>query len=205
MDGQTQQPQRVFRLDLDKYGLSHLYGRNILGIDESDLDRFLDALAKDDISLQIPGVFSPENIREILSRSECRKCGACCVPNPVNPHSPGVELFEDELKIIADKTGMDYESLLAQTTAGKNQDAVYPLNELIGTRLLPLPCPFYIKENKECRIYSTRPLVCTIYPIVFGENDEYVEIKVNCEYGKEAAKGALKALREKNPDFVLKI
>ncbi|MFC1946581.1 YkgJ family cysteine cluster protein, partial [Chloroflexota bacterium] len=138
MDRQTQQPQRVFRLDLEKYGLSHLDGRNILGIDESDLDRFLDALAKDDISLQIPGVFAPDTIREILSRSECRKCGACCLPNPVNPHSPGVELFEDELKIIADKTGMDYESLLEQTIEGKNQDAIYPLNELIGTRLLPL-------------------------------------------------------------------
>ena len=148
MDEQIQQPKRVFRLDLDKYGLSHLEGRNILGIDESDLDKFLYALAQDDISLQIPGAFTPENIREILSRSECKKCGACCVPNPLNPHGPGVELFEDELKIIADKTGLDYESFLEQTTEGKNQDAVYPLNEIICTRLLPLPCPFYIEENK---------------------------------------------------------
>ncbi|UCC17532.1 MAG: YkgJ family cysteine cluster protein [Dehalococcoidales bacterium] len=205
MDGQIQQPQRIFRLDLEKYGLSHLDGRNILDIEESDLDKFLNGLAMDDISLQIPGAFTPENIREILSRSECRKCGACCVPNPLNPHSPGVELFEDELKIIADNTDMDYRSLLEQTTEGKNQDAVYPLNEIIGTRMLPLPCPFYIEENKECKIYSTRPLVCTIYPIVIGENDECIEIKVNCEYGRDAAKGALKALREKNPDFILKI
>lgn len=205
MDRPIQQPQRIFKLDLEKYGLSHLYGRNILGINESDLEKFLDALAMDDISLQIPGAFSPDNIREILSMAECRKCGACCVPNPVNPHSPGVELFEDELKIIADNTGMNYETLLEQTIEGKNQDAVYPLNEIIGTRLLPLPCPFYQEENKECRIYSIRPLVCTVYPIVFAENDEYIEIKVNCAYGKEAAIGALKALKEKNPDFVLKI
>ncbi len=205
MDGQTQQPQRVFKLDLEKYDLSHLHGRNILGIGETELERFLDALAKDDISLQIPGTFSPDTIREMLSRAECRKCGACCVPNSMNPHSPGVELFEDELKIIADNTGMNYEKLLELTQEGKNQDAVYPLNEIIGTRLLPLPCPFYMEENKECRIYSTRPLVCTIYPIVFGENDDYIEIKVNCEYGKDVAKGALKALKEKNPDFVLKI
>lgn len=205
MDEKIQQPQRVFRLDLEKYDLSYLYGRNILGIDESDLNKFLDALAQDDISLQVPSAFTPDNIREILARSKCRKCGACCVPNPVNPHSPGVELFEDELKTIADKTGIDYESLLEKTKEGKNQDAVYPLNEIIGTRLLPLPCPFYIEENKECRIYSTRPLVCTIYPIIFGENEECIEIKVNCEYGRDAARGALKALREKNPDFILKI
>jgi Fe-S-cluster containining protein len=205
MDREVRQPQRVFRLDLDKFDLSHLNGRNILGIDERDLDRFLEALAKDDISIQIPGVFSPENIREILSRAKCRNCGACCVPNPMNPDNPGVELFEDELKLIANNTGMNYESLLEQTTEGKNQDAVYPLNEVIGTRLLPLPCPFYVEENKECRIYSTRPLVCGIYPIVFGENDECIDIKVNCEYGKEVVKGALKALKEKNPDLILKI
>ena len=205
MDEQPRQPQRVFKLDLEKYNLSHLHGRNILGIGENELGRFLDALAKDDISLQIPIAFSPDNIREILLRAECRKCGACCVPNPTNPHSPGVELFEDELKIIAGNTGMNYEKLLDLTQEGKNQDAVYPLNEIIGTRFLPLPCPFYMEENKECRIYSTRPLVCTIYPIVFGENDEYIEIKVNCEYGKDIAKVALKALKERNPDFVLKI
>ena len=205
MDRQIRQPQKVFKLDLERYGLSHLYGRNILGISESELDRFLDALAEDDISLQIPGAFSPDNIREILSRAKCRKCGACCLPNPVNPHSPGVELFEDELKMIASNTGMNYEKLLELTQEGKNQDAVYPLNEIIGTRFFPLPCPFYMEEDKECRIYSTRPLVCAIYPIVFGENDEFIEIKVNCEYGKEAAKGALAGLKAKNPDFVLKI
>lgn len=205
MDRKIQQPQKVFRLDLEKYGLSHLDGRNILGISETDLDSFLSALARDDISLQIPGEFSPGNIREILSRSECRKCGACCVPNPLNPNSPGVELFEDEIKMIAVKMSLDYEKLLEQTSEGKNQDAIYPLNELIGTRLLPLPCPFYVEENKECRIYTSRPLVCTIYPIVFGENDEYIEIKVNCDYGKDIARGALKALKEKNPDFILKI
>ena len=45
MEEKIQQPQRVFRLDLDKYSLSHLDGRNILGIDETDLDAFLNALA----------------------------------------------------------------------------------------------------------------------------------------------------------------
>ncbi len=205
MDRKIHQPQKVFRLDLGKYGLSQLEGRNILGIDKSELDNFLDALAQDDISIQIPGAFTPDNIREILSFSECRKCGACCVPNPTNPESPGVELFEDELKIIANNAGLDYEALFEQTQEGKNQDAMYPLNELIGTRLLPLPCPFYTEENRECRIYKTRPLVCTIYPVVFGENDEYIEIKVSCEYGKDVARGALKSLKEKNPDFILKI
>jgi Fe-S-cluster containining protein len=205
MQEHVQQPKRVFRLDLEKYGLSYLDGRNILDLNEDDLLKFFNSLSQDDISLQLPIAFTPQNIKEILSRSECRQCGGCCIPNPLNPGNPGVEVFEDELKILAPFLDTDYESLVNITAEGKNQDAMYPLNLLIGTQLLPLPCPFYINESKGCRAYKGRPLVCTIYPVVFGDNDEYIEIKVNCDYGKDIAREALKDLKKKNPNFILKI
>lgn len=205
MQEHIQQPKRVFRLDLGKYGLSHLDGRNILDLSEEDLLKFFSALSQDDISLQLPVQFAPQNIREMLARAECRRCGGCCIPNPLNPGSPGVEVFEDELRIMAPYLDTDYETMLAMTAEGKNQDAMYPLNLLISTRLLPLPCPFYMEETRSCRAYKGRPLVCAIYPVVFGEIDEYIEIKVNCDYGRDVARGALKALKERNPNFVLKI
>ncbi|MFC1921026.1 YkgJ family cysteine cluster protein [Chloroflexota bacterium] len=205
MEDNKQQPQRVFKLSLEKYGLSYLDGKNILNLSDADLDAFLDALGKDDISMNIPIPFTPQNVKELLSYGACRNCGGCCMPNPANPGGPGVEIFDDELKIIARYLQTSYESLKENTYEGQNQDNPWPLAEVIATRLLPLPCMFYNEETKKCRVYDARPLVCTIYPVILGEAEESLDIKVDCDYGKEVARGAVKSLKQKFPDLILRI
>ncbi|MFC2069573.1 YkgJ family cysteine cluster protein [Chloroflexota bacterium] len=205
MEDKIQQPQRVFRLNLEKYGLSHLDGKNILNLSDSDLDAFLNALGNDDISINVPIPFTPQNVKELLSYGVCRKCGGCCIPNPANPGSPGVEVFDDELKIIAHYLETSYDTLKENTREGKNRDNPWPLDEVIGTRLLPLPCTFYDEKTKDCKVYQVRPLVCTIYPIILGEADDSLDIKVDCDYGKEIAENAIKNLKEKFPDLILRI
>ncbi len=200
-----QEPQRVFKLKLEKYGLSHLDSRNILDLNSSDLDALLNALGNDDISITVPIPFAPQNVKELLSHGVCRKCGGCCIPNPLNPDGPGIEVFDDELKIIAHHLKSSYEMLKENTVEGKNQDNPWPLYDVISTRLLPLPCRFYDEETKDCLIYEVRPLVCTIYPIVLSDNEDYMDIKVNCNYGKEVAKAAIKKLRTENPELILRI
>ncbi len=205
MENKFQEPRKIFKLDLGKYGLSHLYDRNIFTLSDTELDAFLNALGNDDISINLPIPFTPETVKELLSFGACRQCGTCCIPNPANPDGSGVEIFDDELKIIAHYLETSYDELKQNTGEGKNRENMWPLDEIIGTRLLPLPCVFYNEETKECRVYKARPLVCTIYPVVLGEGEDNLDIKVNCEYGKEIAKNAIADMKIKFPDLILKI
>ena len=205
MEDKIQEPENIDQLDLEKYGLLYLEGSNILTLTSSDMDKLLNALGADDISVKIPIPFTPDNVEGVLSYSECRKCGRCCIPNPLNPGSPGVEVLEDELKVIANHLHLTYETLGEKTLKGKNLNSPQQLNDVASTRRLPLPCPFYDEETNECQVYSVRPVVCLIYPIIFGENKTYIEIKVNCDYGKDLAISALRYLRTNNPNLVLKI
>ena len=91
------EPQEIYKLDLERYGLAHLEGANLLDISDDDMDKLLKSLGEEDISLNIPIPCTPFNVQEMLTHGECRNCGKCCVPNPLNPESPGIEVFEEEL------------------------------------------------------------------------------------------------------------
>ncbi len=205
MEDKTQEPQKIDRLDLEKYGLSYLKGGNVLDLTNPDMDKLLNALGNDDISVNVPIPFTPYNVKELLSQSECGRCGKCCIPNPLNPRSPGVEVFEDELKLIAHHLHSHYETLKKKTVEGKNLNSPFQSNQVAITRRLPLPCPFYNEKTNDCQVHLVRPTVCTIYPVIFGENNTYIDIKVNCDYGKDLAISALKNLKMNNPNLVLKI
>ncbi|MBN1600841.1 MAG: hypothetical protein JW915_04485, partial [Chitinispirillaceae bacterium] len=92
----------IFELNLEKYGLSHLKGKDILTLNEEDMDALIAALGDDDISLNVPIPCTPDEIFNLLSSAECRKCGKCCQPNPLNPDSPGIEVFKEEIEAIAE-------------------------------------------------------------------------------------------------------
>ena len=205
MDNKIYEPQEIDKLDLQKYGLSHLEGRNILTLTGPDMDKLLIALGNDDISLTVPLPCTPETIQEILSLSECRRCGKCCIPNPLNPDSPGVEAFKDELITIAGYLQSSYETLKEKTAAGKFVPHPFRPTRLETTRWLPLPCPFYQMEHNECQVYPVRPVVCAIHPIIFTGDSSNMAIKVNCDYGKELIIGAYRYVREKNPELEMKL
>ncbi len=205
MPDMMQQPQEIERLDLERYGLLRLEGSNLLALTGADMDKLLEALGDDDISLNVPMPCTPDNVQRILAYSECRRCGRCCIPNPLNPESPGVEVFNDELKSIASHLSLPFETLKEMTTDGKIVPYPFQMNRLATTRWLPLPCPFYDEKLKECQVYPVRPVVCQIHPIIFTGDYAYFAIKVNCDYGKDLIKAAFREVRRNNPELVIKL
>ncbi len=191
-------------LDLAKYGLAELAGRDLLTLEEADMDRLLLALGNDDISLNLPIACNAENVAEALGRSECRRCGRCCRPNPLNPKSPGVEAFEEELQEIARHLGQPYDDIKKRTGAGHAAPYAYQVVKLGFTRWLPLPCPFH-DEREGCQAYEVRPLVCRVYPIIFTGDDTYLSIRAGCDYGKDVIKGACARLRVTDPTLVISL
>ena len=205
MEDKLQDFQTTAKLDLDKHGLSYLRGKNVLALINSDIDKYLTALASEDRSVNVPIACTPPNIDWLLSQSKCRKCGKCCIPNPLNPNYPGVEVFEDELKSIAKYLRCSYKFLKKTTAKGKKLYHPDQPNQIATTRWLPLPCPFYDAPTNECRAYEVRSVVCKIYPITTCEGTRYTNIKVNCDYGKDLVKSAIEYLKTKKPSPLLLI
>jgi Fe-S-cluster containining protein len=191
--------EEIDRLDLRKYGLEYLEGRNILTLDRPDLDKLLEALGKDDISLNVPLPCTEQNVQELLALSECRKCGRCCKPNPLNPKSPGIEVFEDELQSIAKAVGQPYDDIRKNTSVGHAVPYAFQIVNLGFTRWLPLPCPFYSEEKGGCQAYSARGVVCRVYPVIFTGDDEYMSIRATCGYGKDVIVEAYKRVLREDP------
>jgi len=141
---------------------------------------------------------SPQYIEDLLSSSHCRRCGRCCLVNPLNPAHPGIEAFEDELKSISKYLHASYRSLKRKTRAGKELRNPLAPNEVAITRWLPLPCMFYDSKRNKCQVYEVRPLVCKLYPVTLEESYTSFAIKVNCEYGKDLYKNLIGRLKDKN-------
>ena len=194
----------IEKLDLKKYGLSRLAGSNLLTLNDSDMQALLTALGDDDISLNLPLQCSAENVREVLSYSECRRCGRCCRPNPLNPASPGVEVFDEELKAIAEYAHEPYDSLRARTSEGNVTPYAFQVVKLGFTRWLPLPCPFYAEQGG-CRAYPVRAVVCRTYPIIFTGDDACISIRVTCDYGKDLVSAVCKRLSSSDPKLEMNL
>jgi Fe-S-cluster containining protein len=205
MENKKYEPEVINKLDLKKYGLSYLEGRNILTLTGSDMDRLLIALGNDDIALDVPIPCTPENVQKVLSYSECRRCGKCCIPNPLNPGSPGVEIFEEELNAVANYLQLPYETLEEKTSVGKAVPHPFQRNRLVSTRWLPLPCPFFVVEENKCQVYPVRPVVCKIHPIIFTGDYSFMSVKVNCDYGKDLIIGAFRYVRTSGPHLEIKL
>jgi Fe-S-cluster containining protein len=191
--------EEIFKLDLEKYGLSRLEGKNILDLEKADMDELLEALGNDDISLTVEMPCTPENLFEIVSSAECRKCGGCCQPNPLNPDSPGIEVFKEELTAIADYLHVPFQMLEEKTELGKYVAHPFGWTGMSSTRWLPLPCPFFNQEKNECSIHPVRPIVCKIHPLIFTSDYDSISVKLNCDYGKELILKAYEWARARDP------
>ena len=194
----------IDRLPLERYGLTHLEGADLLRLEGEDLDRLLEALARDDISINIPLPCTQENIDNLLAAGECRRCGRCCIPNPLIPDGPGVEIFIEELREVERYLGQPENAVFDRTTEGKI--IPHPLKgHITFTRWLPLPCPFHTAEPDGCRVHPVRPVVCRIHPIVFTGDISYMAVKVRCDYGKDIARAAFKLVRETDPEMEIRL
>ena len=200
MNDEPQQGQEIDRLPLERYGLSHLEGSNLLTLEAADLEKLLEALGEDDISINLPIPCTKENLDRLLATAECRRCGRCCIPNPLIPDG-GVEIFIEEIHAVARHLDLVEKDIMNQTTEGKIIIHPLKMNHLTFTRWLPLPCPFYREDPGECRVHPVRPVVCEIHPLVFTGEISYMAVKVRCDYGKDLAVNAFKIIRENEPDF----
>ena len=187
----------MVKLDLEKYGLSYLENKNIHAWTDSDIDKLLDAFANETIAPTVDLPFTPPTVKTLLAKSYCRRCGKCCLPNPLDPDDPGVMVSENELKLIAEHSNFSYKQLKKKSVKYKNPDRE-------NVRHLPLPCMFY--HEGECQVYNVRPLVCKIYPITdsLRNGKPYIAINVRCDYGKDLYKSVVNYLKKKskNPLFL---
>jgi len=181
-------------LDLAKYGLSHLDKKRPLDLTPAEIDQVLDAFDKEDMA---PPIFdanvNPGQIDKLLSKSYCRGCGKCCLPNPRNPTYPGVEVAEDELKAIVKHCRVSRRAIKKGTKKGDQIKNPNPPYQVLNTKWLIQPCMFYDFKKKQCRVHQLRPLVCKIYPLIF--NYSAISLKVNCEYGKDLYRSLMEEIR----------
>jgi Fe-S-cluster containining protein len=181
----------VFTLDLNKHNLSHLKEKEIQDYSDQDIENLLQAYSKEIIAPTVPGYeFNFETVKYLQSQSKCFRCGRCCRYNSKTPENPGVMVSEEELRIISKNTKHKLKSLKQMTRI--NSNAVYE----VGARYIPLTCVFYNETAKSCKIYNARPLICSFYPVSTSPNSKWVTIDVQCDYGKDIFRKALKFLRE---------
>ncbi len=114
------------------------------------------------VNLNIPG--TEDNIRSILNRINCRRCGLCCSTGTCpGVRQNGIPLGDIEITGIAN---------YLRIRARKVKRLCF-VNEL-GGYSLPYPCPFY-KDSPppKCSIYSVRPTTCRMFPLysIMGDND----------------------------------
>ena len=186
---QTPQGERgLAKLDLAKYGLSHPEGKEIHRLPDSEIDKLVHAFAVENIAPAIYGpAYKPRNVHRLLSLSRCRRCGKCCLPNPIDPDHPGVMVYEQDLRLIAKYSKYSYKRLRKKAPITKDPN-------LPQRRYLPLPCMFY--QKGECQIYEIRPQICTTYPIADAPRWTGITINLRCDYGIDIYKALLDHMRK---------
>jgi len=177
-------------LDFKKYNISHLEGKEISKLTDCDIEKIMDAFAAENLAPAIYEIdYSIENINKLLNLSHCRRCGRCCLPNPIDPDYPGVMVLEEDLRMIARHTHYSYKYLKKKAILNKNP-------ELPRRRYLPLPCMFYNKKKKECEIYEIRPLICRTFPITDLPGKNGISINLMCEYGKDIYRSVINKMKD---------
>lgn len=175
-------------LDLSKYGLEHLTG-GLFPTDE-EIEMLIAAFLAESLAPKISGLeFSKENVNALLRLSKCRRCGNCCLPDKNNPGNPGIFVDSSDLDLISKKTKHNIKSLHKITKINNNPKYT------LGARYLPQPCVFFNKTERGCKIYSHRPLVCTIFPILYDDDNEFI-VDLKCEFGKDIYRQFIRRLRE---------
>jgi Fe-S-cluster containining protein len=180
----------MLSLDLKKYGLKHLEATQIKDYSNEDIEKLVNAYSKELIAPRIPWIlFNSDSVKWLLSLSKCRQCGKCCRENKEVPDNPGIIVSESDLERISknSKHSLKYLRKVAQV----NMNPVYKTR----AKYLPLPCMFYILQSRRCKIYFYRPGICSLYPVSNSPKGD-VTVDVQCEFGKEIFKKALKSARD---------
>ncbi|PIU14355.1 YkgJ family cysteine cluster protein [bacterium (Candidatus Gribaldobacteria) CG08_land_8_20_14_0_20_39_15] len=98
----------------------------------------------------------------------CAKCGAC-------EHNQISALLPGEAEFITQKKGEPIESFRA-----KCLDGVRINGEIVDILKCSVPCVFLNSRDYSCEIKLFKPVMCLIYPLVFGPRDGVWRVDDSC-------------------------
>ncbi len=176
---------------LNKYGLSYLATKKLGSWTDSEIEKIIEACANENVAPIVLIPFNLYNIKALLAKSYCRRCGECCKSNRFNLDDPGVMVLEGNLKIFAQHSAFSYKQLKEHSVKHINP-------ERDDVRYLRLPCILY-KQGK-CTVYQIRPNLCKIYPIKDSQpinNKVNIAISLRCDYGKDIYRSLIYEQRTK--------
>lgn len=143
----------------------------------SQMPKLFEDLAKIDKSQVIPSklLASGPYIDDFMKSFVCQRCGKCCEIGAVMVDWADIRAMAKELNINEHTFADKYTS------------------KLNGRIAMVQPCPFYVIENKSCKIYGngTRPKVCKLFPlntVVCTDNQYHLGVRTVCESAKNGLK-----------------
>ena len=112
-------------------------------------------------------------IKQFVPQEFCLKCRGCCRFKEANSvWSPC--LLDEEIQELLDKPGIPAASISIDRR-------IQPVANPDGVDFL---CPFLETLDNKCKIYSTRPFECQLYPFLINLRKDKVLLTVdlNCPY-----------------------
>lgn len=115
---------------------------------------------------------------------QCMRCGNCCTTgDPIRLRQEDAAAIARHLKIPLNKALKKY------TTADPDRPDSLKFKHI-------LPCKFYDRSGKGCKIYSARPWSCRIFPFlgIYGNEDQVV-VNQSCPGSVQTMKALTDALQ----------
>jgi hypothetical protein len=116
---------------------------------------------------------------------KCHRCGTCCTTgDPIRLLPEDAALLAKHLKIPLDKVLTKY------TIPDPDRPGVLDFKHI-------LPCKFYDKGAKGCKVYELRPWSCRIFPFlgIYGSENQ-VKVNESCPGSVETMKILMEAVEE---------
>ncbi len=107
---------------------------------------------------------------------QCMRCGKCCqVANPI-------DIYPKDIRRLASYFNIHVDKIINQYTIP------HPNEPDLRAFKITLPCGFYDKVEKKCKIYPARPMVCRCSPFLSPSQIglQGIEIYEDCQVSKNA-------------------
>ena len=146
----------------------------------------------------------------------CKKCDEICCSttklhiifyrHEIKPFvQEGLKVYK--MNEIKSKTVIDYikwhsDDILNSQWGLIKQQSLIQINHSKYLLYSPIShkCIFYNSNKKQCDIWEDRPMVCRIYPLNFGENDNetvWLDVMWSCKFDKEITQDLKEYLKNK--------
>lgn len=120
---------------------------------------------------------------------QCHRCGTCCTTgDPIRLRTEDAAILAKHLKVPLNKALKKY------TLADPDKPGALKFKHI-------LPCKFYDSSARGCKIYSTRPWSCRIFPFlgIYG-SEAQVKVNESCPGSVETMKALTAAIEKVRSD-----